>query len=179
MSNRSFDDDDDRGGRPDKRKTRSSRNYKANNEGGYGNPPVSGQFKRGGRGGPGRRRGTTSLGAALSRMFASKVPVSINGQSISLSMADAMAECLRREILSGNFKALDRGFELMKLYGPIQQSNELPMYDLTKLPLEQKRALRALLATARSAERREVFRLLKQGKAWHDAKRKEDDTDKD
>lgn len=57
---------------PDRRRRRSP-HYRANNDGGYGNPPVRHQFKPGNEGGPGRRRGTTSIDAALRKMFRSKV----------------------------------------------------------------------------------------------------------
>ena len=168
-----YEVEDDDGGDSDTPPRGRSPTYRANNDGGYGNPPIKSQFRRGGTPGPGRRRGSTSFAAAMRRLFSSKVPVSLNGEVMKISMADAMAERLRKEILSGNFKALELGFAMIAKYGPVQQSNELSMVDLSALSIEEKRALRKLLLTAEPVERREVFKLLKQGKAWHAQKPKQ------
>lgn len=51
------------------KKKDKSIHYSADNRGGYGNPPVKGQFKTGGKGGPGRLPKAVSMEAKLRAMF--------------------------------------------------------------------------------------------------------------
>ena len=140
---------------------RASSHYRANNEGGYGNPPVRHQFKAGNEGGPGRRRGAITMDGALRKMFRTKVPVIKNGRSMRIDMAEALAERVRKVIFSDNPKALQMGMELMRKYGPTGDENMVAIFDFSALSLEQKIALRDLLQTAEMVDRHELARELR------------------
>lgn len=157
MSN--FNEDDDMPRNQRRRKSRRpSPLYKANNAGGYGNPPVSQQFQLGNQGGPGRTKGVTSLEFALRRMFASKVRVTKDGKVIEMDMAEAMVERLRQFILGKDIKGLNWGFELMQKYGPREEQGQvIYAFDWDGMSLVQKRALYNLLRSLTPYDRRELM----------------------
>ncbi|WP_157033022.1 DUF5681 domain-containing protein [Sphingomonas changbaiensis] len=145
-----------------KKKAPKSPTYRADNAGGYGNPPVKSQFRPGNSGGPGRRRGAKTLEESLRRLFRSKVPVTRNGQTRNMDMTEAMAERLKKEILTGNYKALELGVNLAHRYGPTGDENQVEMFNIAELTSEQKWALRAFLMTMSRADRHEVFSFVRQ-----------------
>lgn len=154
------DYDNDDMPRPPRRKKsrRPSPLYRANNDGGYGNPPVSQQFQPGNQGGPGRIKGSTSLESALRRMFASKVPVTKNGRTMEIDMAEAMVERAKQLMLGKDLKAFKFGFELMQKYGPRNEQPEvIYAFDYEGMSLQQKRAVYNLLRSLTPYDRRELM----------------------
>ena len=97
-----------------------SPHYKGDNSGGFGNPPVSGQRKKGQPGGPGRPRGSTSLDAALKRAFRRKLPIVRNGKLAKLHPTDILAERIVEAILAKNLTPgmFELARRLMEKYGP-------------------------------------------------------------
>lgn len=174
-----YDDDMPRNSR--RKSRRPSPLYKANNMGGYGNPPVAHQFQPGNQGGPGRMRGSTSLDSALRKMFASKVPVTKNGRTIEIDMAEAMAERLRQLILGKDLKALLAGLDLMQKFGPRDEKPEvIYAFDFEGMSLKQKRAVRDLFESLTPYDRRELMADIRayQRKLGRDPKRLKDDSPK-
>lgn len=94
-----------------------SPHYKGNNEGGFGNPPVRHQFKRGNKGG-GRVKGNVALETELRRMFGNKIALA-DGSKIS--MIKALTELVKKEILT-NPKVLPWALEMAAKYGPQETS---------------------------------------------------------
>ncbi len=164
-------DDADREDLPPEEPPHSSGRYKGNNQGGYGNPPIRSQFGRGNPGGPSRRRGATSMDTALRKMFRSTVIVTKGGQPLKLDMAEAMAERVRKEILSGNVKALELGFQLLAKYGPTGEENMAPAFDFSVMTYEQKRALRLFLGTIPQMDRHEWSKERREARAAGKKKR--------
>ncbi len=153
-----YDDDDMPRNQRRRKSRRPSPLYKANNEGGYGNPPVSQQFQPGNQGGPGRTKGVTSLESALRRMFASKVRVTKDGKVIEMDMAEAMVERLRQFILGKDLKGFLLGLELMQKYGPRNEQPEVIYgFDWDGMSFVQKRALYNLLRSLTPYDRRELM----------------------
>ena len=97
-----------------RRKTLSP-HYKANNEGGFGNPPVRGQFADNNPGGPGRPKGITNLEAALRKRLGKKLTVSKDGKSVKMTPFEVYAERMLEAILSKNSSPamLEYGFRLL------------------------------------------------------------------
>ncbi len=106
--------------------------YKANNRGGYGNPPIRGQFKPGNRGGPGRRRGETNLENAFRNLFKGTTPIKRNGKIAHIPMAEAIAERIRKEITQGSTRGLELGMSLMREFGPKPDQEKLHTDDFTE-----------------------------------------------
>jgi hypothetical protein len=94
--------------------------YRANDAGGYGNPPVSGQRKKGDPGGPGRPRGQTSLEAALRRALRRKRPVLRDGKVELLHPSDIMAERIVEALLAKNLSPamIELAYRIMEKFGP-------------------------------------------------------------
>lgn len=94
--------------------------YKGDNSGGYKNPPVSGQRKKGGPPGPGRPRGSTSLNAAMKRAFRRKLPIIRDGKLAKLHPTDILAERIVEAILAKNLTPamIELARRLMEQYGP-------------------------------------------------------------
>jgi len=102
-----------------KRKKEVSPHYQANNDGGFGNPPVSGQFK--GKPGPGRPKGGTTLKTAVQKMLRQSVTMTIDGRRMDVPMTEAMMQRLRKDILTGSPRSLQLGLELAEKYGPAEE----------------------------------------------------------
>lgn len=106
--------------RPKRDGTPASPYYKADNAGGFGNPPVKSQFKNGNKGG-GRKKKDESMEAALRREFTGKVTVKREGKTEKVSIAQVLARRKRDRGLKGSDRALDAAIELAKRYGPQEQ----------------------------------------------------------
>lgn len=89
--------------------------YKANNAGGYCNPPVKGQFTVGNPGGPGRPKGITNLEAALRKRLGTRLTVMRDGKPTKMTVFEVYAERLLEAILSksGSPAMLEYGFRLL------------------------------------------------------------------
>lgn len=94
-----------------------SPHYKGNNLGGYGNPPVGGQFKDNNKGG-GRPKGSQSMSSALRKVFASKVNVRRGDKLIQVPTVQALATRIRDRALTGSDKALFQAQQLANEFGP-------------------------------------------------------------
>lgn len=92
--------------------------YKGDNKGGYGNPPIDHQFKKNNPGGPGRPKGSTSMDAALKRVFRSKVPYKENGKPMSGQAIDALSKRLLQHGLAGPHRATLAVIDLARAHGP-------------------------------------------------------------
>lgn len=94
--------------------------YQANNAGGYGNPPISGQKKKGGPGGPGRPKGQTSLEAALKRVLRKKRAVVRDGKVEKLHPSDIMAERTLEAFLAKDLspQMIQLAHRIMERFGP-------------------------------------------------------------
>jgi hypothetical protein len=110
-------DDTEDGSRNKKRRRRKplSAHYRANNQGGFGNPPVGRQFPINNPGGPGRPKGITNLEAALRKRLGKKLTVSKDGKSVNMTPFEVYAERMLEAILSKNTSPamLDYGFRLL------------------------------------------------------------------
>lgn len=107
--------DQDRKAKKRVRRKPLSPHYQGNDDGGYGNPPVSGQFKRSGKGGPGRKKGETSLEGEFRRMIRGKVSLK-DGREVPTSRALAMRA--QQMMLGTSLRALQWGIELAEKYAP-------------------------------------------------------------
>lgn len=94
--------------------------YKADNAGGYGNPPVKDQFKKNGPGGPGRPTGTTNLECAIRKAIKKKRPVKQDGKTVKMATVDVFAEQVLQAVLSRSKTSsmLQFGLWLFEKYGP-------------------------------------------------------------
>jgi hypothetical protein len=91
-------------------------NYKGNNEGGYGNPPISGQFQKGNKGG-GRPKGSVSVEGVLRKLYRGKIPYTENGERREAVPAEALAKRGLQLGLSGSQKANEAALQLARKYG--------------------------------------------------------------
>lgn len=106
-----------------------SPHYKGNDEGGYGNPPVSHQFK--GKPGPGRPRGSRSIDGALRKTFGKKiVKISKNGERTLVDAPQALAERALELGLKGTLSANIVARQLAESHGPSEFGRDP---DLTRL----------------------------------------------
>jgi len=153
------------------RKKATGRHYKANNEGGFGNPPVRTQFGAGNVGGPGRRPRTITFEAAMAKMLAGTVAANIGGKPIEISMAEALAANAQKLMLSDKPASIEMGIRLMTQYGPKQESTDMLVFSWTEISLPNKRLLRDILKTMRKVDRREVFKIMRASKAVHEHER--------
>ena len=103
-----------------------SQHYKGDNSGGFGNPPLSGQRKKGDPGGPGRPKGQTSLQAALKRAFRRKVPIIRDGKVTKLHPSDVLAERIVEAFLAKNLSPamIELARRFMEQYGPQMPERE-------------------------------------------------------
>lgn len=123
--------------------------YKGDNSGGYGNPPIRGQFKPGGPGGPGRKKGSTSVDAALAKVFGGKVPYKENGRPVEGPATEALSKRALQHGLSGPHRATLAVLDLARKYGPKEEEPETPDIPfLNELDVEELRTLGKLLAKA-------------------------------
>ena len=83
---------------------------------GYGNPPVSGQFKPGQSGNPkGRPKGSKSLEKTIADAFNKKITVREGGKNKRISQMDAFCRRVINDGLKGNAKATDQTIAIMKV----------------------------------------------------------------
>lgn len=128
--------------------------YQANNAGGYGNPPVSGQKKKGNPGGPGRPRGQTTLEAALQRVLRRKRPVVRDGKVESLHPSDIMAERILEALIAKNLSPsmIELASRIMERYGPQMPKQEQQAVDWSSFSWDELRLFGGLLVRASGAE---------------------------
>ena len=106
------------------RKKRASRahspHYRGDNAGGYGNPPVRGQFEHGNPGGPGRPPGQSNLESAIRKALGRRRPVNRDGRMVKMNPVDVYAERVLETILSRSKSPalLEFGLRIFEKYGP-------------------------------------------------------------
>ena len=105
-----------------------SSHYKADNRGGFGNPPVGHQFALGNPGGPGRPKGRTSLESQLKKVFRKTLVVNKEGRAVRMPPTAVYAERLLEAILSRTTSPamLDYGIRVLSKYGPQPQVIQSP-----------------------------------------------------
>lgn len=112
-----------------------SRHYKGNDDGGYGNPPVSHQFK--GKPGPGRPKGSKSIDGALRKTFGKKVVrVDKSGKRTFIAAPEALAERALELGLKGPLRANVEARKLAEKYGPQEDQPQLDPSKCTHAELE-------------------------------------------
>ena len=111
--------------------------YKKNNEGGYCNPPIKGQFQKGCKPGPGRPQGSSTMAGALKKVFRGKVPYLENGKRKEGPATVALAKRALQHGLSGSARANEAARELAAKYGPEEPTNPPTDYDLSVLTAEE------------------------------------------
>jgi hypothetical protein len=111
---------------------------------GYKKPPLSGRFQPG-ENGPrkGRRKGSKNMTSLLREMLDSKVSLLVNGRKRNVPMREALVMRLKKEILNGPARWIDRGLEIsLQIDGRCSsdemahQWNEVLREDLTDEELE-------------------------------------------
>lgn len=114
-----------------RRRKKLSAHYKANNKGGFGNPPVRGQFAKNNPGGPGRPKGITNLEAALRKRLGKKLTVSKDGKSVKMTPFEVYAERILEAILSKNSSPamLEYGFRLLTRFSS-DEAAQVPDYSV-------------------------------------------------
>ena len=117
-----------------------SPHYKRNDEGGFGNPPVSRQFPLKNSGGPGRPKGQTNIEAQIRKALRRKLTVNKDGKPTSMHPTAVFAERLLEAILArtNSPKMLSFGLEILRKFGPEAQPGNLaqaavPIHDLSGL----------------------------------------------
>lgn len=136
--------------------------YQGNNKGGYGNPPVKSQFKRGGKGGPGRKKGVSNLESAMRKATSKKLVVNRNGRKERMMPVEIYAERAVEAVLakSPSPRMLEIGQQLFEKWGPKDPEDDtnLIVHDFT---LEELDVLVALLnrstGSAAAMDERSVF----------------------
>jgi len=111
--------------------------YKKNDAGGFGNPPLKGQFQKGCKPGPGRPKGSSTMEGALRKVFRGKVPYLENGKRKEGPATVALAKRALQHGLSGSARANEAARELAAKYGPEEQSESPGPYDLSVLSDEE------------------------------------------
>lgn len=123
--------------------------YKGDNSGGYGNPPIDHQFKKKGPPGPGRPKGSTSMDAALKKVFRSKVPYKENGKPVSGEATDALSKRLLQHGLAGPHRATLAVIDLARKHGPQElEPDETPLILLDALSDDELKELGRLMEKA-------------------------------
>lgn len=119
-----------------KRNKTLSPHYKGNDEGGYGNAPVSGQFKKGNPGGPGRPKGSSNLESAIRKALTTKL---VTRSGAKVLPADALARRAIEKFSAPDpsVRSLEFGMKLFEKFGPKledpQKSFEFSMLSETEL----------------------------------------------
>jgi hypothetical protein len=149
------DEHDDDATRP---KGPRSPHYKANNAGGYGNPPVRGQFRKDNPGGPGRPKGITNVEAALRKRFATKLPVGKDGKSVKMTPQEIFAERVVEAILNRTTSPamLEYALGLFKRFGSPEPQDQ-PMVNWSSFSDDEFRLLSGLLERALGDEPAEDY----------------------
>jgi hypothetical protein len=108
--------------------------YKRDNSGGFGNPPIKGQRKKGDPGGPGRPKGSMTMDAALRKVLGGKISYTVNGEKTEGPATLALAQRALALGLSGPMRANEAIRDLAKKYEPVPpEQHQLPcIKDLTE-----------------------------------------------
>lgn len=112
--------------------------YQANNQGGFGNPPVRNQFRKNNPGGPGRPKGVTNLESAMRKVIGKKITVNKKGKAVKMLPAEIFAERVLEAVLDKNRSPamLEYGRKLIEKYGTGKLVEQSP-YDFEKLSQDE------------------------------------------
>lgn len=132
-----------------KRREDLSPHYKANDEGGFGNPPVKNQFR--GKPGPGRPKAGITFQEAIRQLLKLEVAVTADGNRLKMPLSEALMQRLAKEMLTGPMRALELGLLWMEKYGPQPQELKKVNYDFKDFSEDEKRLYRSFLMRAVAA----------------------------
>ena len=124
------------------------KHYKADNSGGYGNPPVKDQFKKRGPPGPGRPKGSVSMIGALGKVFGGKLDYTENGKPVTSAATIALAKRALALGLTGPNSANARALDLATKHGPQDTLVDLTLHNLASLSCEELEQFEILISKA-------------------------------
>jgi hypothetical protein len=113
---------------------------------GYGKPPLHTRFAAGSSGNPrGRPRRAKSTATEMKDMLASTVLMTVDGKRRRVTVLHAVVLRMKKDLLTGNPRALDRAIALAERYGPLAtQDPEVQAIDASSLTNEQLRVLASI-----------------------------------
>jgi hypothetical protein len=119
---------------------------------GYGRPPPQHRFKPGKSGNPrGRPRRNTSLEAAFREMLGGTTLTMINGKRQRKTVVELAVLRAKKDILTGNPRALERWLPVIERYAPKSPQAERSHYvDFTDLTAEELRVLASIKICGRN-----------------------------
>jgi len=123
--------------------------YKQDNSGGYGNPPVSGQFKRNNKLG-GRTKGVTNLETELRKLFSRKIAVKTGGDPIWMLPHQILAKRIMEALLAEKSSPamIEYARKLFDEFGPKEQQTFKKRLEAAQLSREEQDILSGLLGRA-------------------------------
>jgi len=113
---------------------------------GYGKPPKSTQFKKGGPGGPGRPKGSTSLLGDLEKLMQQKIVATVNGRRRTISQREALLRRLFEQALKGHLPSLNLLFKLQAMQPLDAETSAAQAPPAQPLTADEKSLLRDHLA---------------------------------
>ena len=118
--------------------------------GGNGQPPMHSRWKKGQSGNPeGRPKGALNLKTLVGKAAKSKVQITINGQTKSMSGLAALVEMIKLRALQGKGQSEARMLDLYRDFLPIDEEVGLPSLSAEELEaLKNYAYLAELLGTA-------------------------------
>ena len=86
---------------------------------GYAKTPAHTRFKKGNRGGPGRRRGSQNLHTVVREVFSQEIPVTKNGKRRKVPRREVIIEQIANKSCAGDLKAAAISIDLMSKTGEL------------------------------------------------------------
>ena len=106
----------------------------------------NGQCRKGHTPNPrGRPRKARSTRAIFQEMLQSKVPMMVGNKQKKVTVVEAMAARVKREALTGNLRALERGLAVARAYSISEPEPEGPPWDLSRLTDDELDVFESLL----------------------------------
>lgn len=143
-----FDDDEDDFDDTSSRDEGSGKagRYKADNSGGYANPPVSGQFKKDNKKG-GRKKGVTSLESEIRKRLGQKVAIKTDGERRFMMPREILAQRIMSAVLSDKSTPamIEYARKLFDEFGPKEEETVPRMMDTAGMSIDEKRLMLAVL----------------------------------
>lgn len=129
-------------------KKRHSR-YKQDNSGGYGNPPVSGQFKKNNKLG-GRKKGVTNLETELRKLLGRKIAVKTGGEPVWMLPHQILAQRIMEALLAEKSSPamIEYARKLFDEFGPKEEQTFREKLAAAQLSREEQDILQGLLGRA-------------------------------
>src|SRR4051812_39013929 len=86
---------------------------------GYGKTPAHTRFRKGNRGGPGRKRGSKNLHTVVREVFGQKIPITKNGQRRKVPRKEVIIEQIANKSCAGDLKAAAMSIDLLSKTGEL------------------------------------------------------------